>query len=115
MPQPYNWRTLLFQASFDDLGNAELEQRQDYNSITQPIYKLQEIYDEDDDPNKLSPLSKAAKLEGLIGILSPWWEHHVNFQPWCSIVPDILYGIHELFFDHPFKWIQELVRNKEYD
>ena len=67
------------------------------------------------DEDKLPECLKQAKLLGFNGILFPWWEHHVGYQPWRVLTPDILHGLHRLFRDNPFRWIQNLVHKKEYD
>lgn len=107
----------VFQASYEDLGDDEPGELRDYDSIMEVIHQLREEFDNDmgDEPEQIGECMKAARERGFIGVLYPWWEHHVRFQPWRCIVPDILHGLHKFFRDHPFKWIQYLVGKQEYD
>jgi hypothetical protein len=104
-----------FQATVKNLGDPTPGPLQDYDSIMDVIKDLHVAFGKGDDQVGIGECMKAAKEAGFIGVLYPWWEHHVGIQLWRVIAPNILHGLHKFFCDHPFKWIKHLVGKKEYD
>lgn len=65
-------------------------------------------------PDPLEFLEEA-KRYGLNGVHKPWWRRIPNFDISKSLSPDMLHGVHKMFFDHPHKWNVNGLGEKEYD
>jgi len=103
-----------FIAGYDKLEDEDPGELRTKDSVLNMMKELRVIYDEDEADSIVACLAAAGEC-GLNGVLEPWWEDHIDFQPWRTITPDILHGLHRFFRDHPLKWVRKLVGHAEYD
>lgn len=67
------------------------------------------------DPNDLKKFERAAKKEGLNGVVEPFWRDWKFADPSVFLVPDALHQWHKLFMDHILKWGRDLLTDDEMD
>lgn len=101
-------------ATFENLDDPDPGPLRTREAMMDLINPLRDKYHEDV-PADIRACNIEAKLDGLIGVLHPFWEHHIDFQPWRCMPPDVLHGLHRFFRDHMFDWIQWLVGTADYD
>ena len=69
-----------FDATSSDLGDDTPGDVLTYDLLMTDIRSLWDEYEELSTQNMLDCLKRARKI-GLSGVLHPWWEHHVGYQP----------------------------------
>jgi hypothetical protein len=52
---------------------------------------------------------------GLNGVHQPFWGNWGNADPSIFLTPDALHVWHKFFFDHPLKWIINIMGGEELD
>ncbi|KAG9122943.1 hypothetical protein FRC07_000441 [Ceratobasidium sp. 392] len=57
----------------------------------------------------------AGKKHGLNGVQKPFWRKLPNFDIATVLSPDLLHGVHKLFFDHIHKWNVNGLGAEEFD
>lgn len=69
----------------------------------------------DGDPELLLPYLKACKAVGLNGVHQPFWRSWGRADPSTFLTPDALHQWHKFFYDHPVKWIINILGAAELD
>ena len=74
-------RSPVFNITTSQFGDTDPGPLLTYDVLMDEIEELQEEYG-GDDPTAIAACLKEAKTRGLNGVLHPWWENHVGFEPW---------------------------------
>jgi hypothetical protein len=67
------------------------------------------------DPALLPAYLWARQPHGLNGIHQPFWKDWGNTSPSDFLTPDALHMMHKFFFDHPLKWVINIMGSDELD
>jgi hypothetical protein len=67
------------------------------------------------DPTHLLAFLKACVPLGLNGVHQPFWRNWGNADLSIFLTPDALHAWHKFFFNHPLKWIINIMGSKELD
>ncbi|KAG1800667.1 hypothetical protein EV424DRAFT_1352065 [Suillus variegatus] len=62
------------------------------------------------DPWRLREFQEEAKAHSLSGVHQPFWRNWRFADPARFLAGEILHTCHEFFFNHPFKWSKELMK-----
>lgn len=104
------------QATGKDLGDARCRHARSSESILASIQQVlkdfQIAYGRHPDP--LEFLREGKKYD-LNGVHKPFWRRLPSFDICQALSPDILHGVHKLFFDHIHKWNLNTLGGEEYD
>ena len=67
------------------------------------------------DPAFIPAFISACQPHGLNGVHQPFWKDWGNASPSDFITPDALHMMHKFFFDHPLKWVINIMGGNELD
>jgi len=67
------------------------------------------------DPLSLSAFIETCRLLGLNGVHQPFWVDWGQADPTLFLTVDVLHAFHKFFFDHPLKWIINIMGGDELD
>jgi Plavaka transposase len=66
-------------------------------------------------PNSLPEFVKACYALGLNGVHQPFWQDWGNADPPLFLMVNVLHTFHKFFFDHPLKWVINIMGREELD
>lgn len=98
------------------LGDARCQHHRSSQDILQRIEKVLADFHRINNryPDPLEFLREGKKYD-LNGVQRPFWRHLPNFDIAKVLSPDVLHGVHKLFFDHIHKWNLNGLGAEEYD
>lgn len=98
------------------LGDPQCQHPRSSQDILQRIKKVLEDFHRANGryPDPLEFLREGKKHD-LNGVQNPFWRHLPNFDVSTVLSPDVLHGVHKLFFDHIHKWNLNGLGADEYD
>ena len=67
------------------------------------------------DPMSIPTYIKTSQSLGLNGVHQPFWATWGNADPSDFLTPDVLHAFHKFFFDHPLKWVINIMGAEELD
>ena len=67
------------------------------------------------DPASLANFVKVCQSLGLNGVYQPFWRDWGNADPSLFLTVNILHAFHKFFFDHPLKWVINIMGGNELD
>ena len=67
------------------------------------------------DPLSPSTFIKTCWLLSLNGVHQPFWANWGQADPTLFLTVDVLHAFHKFFFDHPLKWIINIMGGNELD
>ncbi|KIM83716.1 hypothetical protein PILCRDRAFT_88067 [Piloderma croceum F 1598] len=104
-------------ASQSPFSLAATEQFGDLHSLArrERSYTLGLIWDAciQADPALLADFVKVCQLRGLNGVHQPFWRDWGNADPSLFLTIDILHAFHKFFFNHPLKWVTNIMGGNE--
>src|SRR5258706_10386922 len=63
----------------------------------------------------MATYKEGAKSLGLSAVNSPFWLDHPEYDPSLTLSPDILHGLHKLWYDQLLSWNKRIVGKGELD
>jgi Plavaka transposase len=67
------------------------------------------------DPSLVSAFAKTCQNYSLNGVHQPFWMNWGRANPPDFLTPDALHAFHKFFFDHPLKWVINIMGREELD
>jgi hypothetical protein len=67
------------------------------------------------DPALIPAFAKTCQALGLNGVHQPFWANWGRADPSVFLTPDALHAFHKFFFDHPLRWIINIMGGEELD
>ena len=67
------------------------------------------------DPALVTDFINVCGLLGLNGVHQPFWRDWGKSDPSLFLTVDVLHAFHKFFFDHPLKWVINIMGGNELD
>ncbi|KAG2335684.1 hypothetical protein BDR05DRAFT_978916 [Suillus weaverae] len=100
--------TLATQSQF---GDGVMYPPRHGNTTIETLHQLCQCVD----PWKVQQFQEEAKALFLSGVQLPFWRNWHYSDPAYFLAPNILHTLHKFFFDHVFKWCEEVLGADELD
>lgn len=79
------------------------------------LSRIADVCAQFDPISQLPAFTAACHKKELNGVHQPFWQHWGTADPSIFLTPDALHAWHKMFFDHPLRWIMNIVGAKEFD